>query len=156
MSRWIVLLGVGLISSVAVDRQIKDDEPTTFEAQCKATDGDSLNCGGLRVRLLGVDAAEMPGHCRAGRDCAPGDPYIHKAALERFVMQPVRISPIKKDRYGRTVASVTDKSGKNASCAAILAGSRYIPKWDHRMLIARTCVAELQILKNVKMNQKGE
>jgi micrococcal nuclease len=150
------LLAVFLIGGVAATRQMTEETPTSFEAQCKATDGDSLNCGGLRIRLLGVDAAELPGHCRAGRACASGDPYFQKDALALFVRQPVRISPIKKDRYGRTVASVTNNNGKNASCAAILAGAKYMPDWDHRLLIARTCVAELNILENIRMTRKEE
>ena len=156
MSRWIILLAVAIIGGVASNRQMTEPLPTSFEAQCKATDGDSLNCGGLQIRLLGVDAAELPGHCRAGRDCAAGNPYIQKKALAQFVRQPVRISPIKKDHYNRTVASVTDKNGKNASCAAILAGSKYMPDWDHRLLIARTCVADFKILDNIRMTRKEE
>lgn len=156
MSRWVILLAVGLIGGNAANHQTTAAHPAaSFEAQCIATDGDSLNCSGLRVRLLGVDAAELPGHCRAGRACAPGNPYLQKEALARFVKQPVRISPIKKDHYGRTVASVTDKNGKNASCAAILAGSKYMPDWDDRLFIARTCVAELKILENIRIT-KGE
>lgn len=30
---------------------------------CRAVDGDTLRCGQERVRLLGIDAPEMPGHC---------------------------------------------------------------------------------------------
>jgi micrococcal nuclease len=46
------------------------------------TDGDTLRCSdGTRVRIAGIDAPEMPGHCNRGRICTPGDPYAAKASL---------------------------------------------------------------------------
>lgn len=49
-------------------------------------DGDTLRCeDGTRVRLSGIDAPELPGHCRRGRHCAPGDPYAAKRQLEQLV-----------------------------------------------------------------------
>lgn len=49
--------------------------PTELVAGCTVTDGDTIRCGAERIRLLGIDAPELPGHCRSGRACAPGDPY---------------------------------------------------------------------------------
>lgn len=46
-----------------------------------AIDGETLRCGKERIRLLGIDAPETPGHCRRGRKCVEGDPYASKAAL---------------------------------------------------------------------------
>ena len=57
-------------------------------AQALAIDGDTLKCAFLNdgravnVRLAGIDAPELPGHCRRGRDCAPGDPYVSKRVLQ--------------------------------------------------------------------------
>ncbi|MDO7843566.1 thermonuclease family protein [Sphingomonas sp. CA1-15] len=77
-------------------------------------DGDTLQCShGPRVRLARIDAPEMPGHCRPGRDCAPGDPFASKAALVTLIdrralrCEAVSASPrggSSLDRYGRTVA----------------------------------------------------
>jgi len=77
-------------------------------------DGDTLQCGhGPRVRLARIDAPEMPGHCRRGRSCAPGDPFEAKAALvEAIGRQDIECTPVSasprggasRDRYGRTVA----------------------------------------------------
>ncbi len=50
-----------------------------------AIDGDTLRCAaGPRVRLAGIDAPEIPGHCRRGRKCTPGDPA---ASTQRVVGQ---------------------------------------------------------------------
>src|SRR3546814_10631339 len=83
---------------------------------CTASDGDTIRCGSERIRLLGIDAPEMPGHCRKGRQCAPGNPRAAKAGLARAISQaPIRIDWITVDRYGRTIAVVY--AGKvNVSC----------------------------------------
>jgi micrococcal nuclease len=110
-------------------------------AGCRAIDGDTIRCDGMRrVRLLGVDTAELPGHCREGRDCAPGDPVAQMQALQRFLdVGGIRIQPIKLDRYERAVAIVTNGNGDNASCAVIQAGARYVEKWDQGGFTGVTC-----------------
>jgi endonuclease YncB( thermonuclease family) len=77
-------------------------------------DGDTIQCSrGPRVRIARIDAPEMPGHCRRGRNCAPGDPFEAKAALveviDRHDLQCTAESASARggsaiDRYGRTVA----------------------------------------------------
>lgn len=98
---------------------------------CTAIDGDTLRCGAESVRLIAIDAPELPGHCRRGRDCAPGDPFASKAALQRLVAgRLVRIDRWKLDRYGRTLAIAT-VAGANLSCAQIKAGRAiYRREWD--------------------------
>lgn len=71
----------------------------------KVTDGDTLRCDDKRVRLTGIDAPELPGHCRAGRDCTPGDPYASTGNLQRLVGSgPVHCVQTDMDVYGRIVA----------------------------------------------------
>jgi len=108
---------------------------------CTAIDGDTLRCGPAgkeHVRLLGIDAPEMPGHCRAGRDCAPGDPFASKASLQQLVQgKLVRLQRYKKDLYGRTLAIAT-AGGINLSCAQLKAGMAiYKPNWDWAGRISR-------------------
>lgn len=94
-----------------------------FECQSpEIVDGDTLRCGDRRVRLNGIDAPEMPGHCRPGRDCTPGDPYASTNNLRRLVRNSdlqCRASGI--DAYGRTIARCS-AAGQDLSCAQIKAG----------------------------------
>lgn len=61
----------------------------------RVLDGDTLQIGEVRVRLWGIDAAELPSP--AGRQA--------RSALRRLVDgRPVRCEPEGSDRYGRTVA----------------------------------------------------
>ena len=106
---------------------------------CYALDGDTLRCGSVRIRLVGIDAAELPGHCRAGRQCAPGNPAAHRAALARLASGRLTILPLKLDKYQRMVARVRNAAGQDLSCAMIMAGATYRADWDDKRIIARTC-----------------
>lgn len=69
-------------------------------------DGDAIRCEGQSrsMRLYAIDAPEMPGSCRPGRDCTPGDPFAardHLASLTRWT--PVRCRTLETDHYGRAV-----------------------------------------------------
>ncbi|PZU59856.1 MAG: nuclease [Sphingobium sp.] len=107
---------------------------------CIAIDGDTLRCGKDRVRLLGIDAPEMPGHCRRGRMCAPGDPYASKASLAKIIAgSGLRIEAVTRDRYGRVVAMVW-AGDRNLSCAQLKARQAiYMAKWDNGRRLAKVC-----------------
>lgn len=105
---------------------------------CTAIDGDTLRCAPPgqgqkheRVRLIAIDAPELPGHCRLGRACAPGNPFASKAALQHLVAgKLVRIERWKPDRWGRTLAMGTVGT-TNLSCAQIRTGRAiYRQEWD--------------------------
>lgn len=86
------------------------------------TDGDTLRCAGLRIRLAGIDAPEMPGHCRPGRDCTPGDPFKAKAYLEFITRGPITCRQEDIDVYGRTVARCRNAE-VDLSCAMLDSGN---------------------------------
>jgi micrococcal nuclease len=111
--------------------------PTTT---CTAIDGDTLRCSEIgRVRLLGIDAPEMLGHCRKGRTCVSGDPMASKKALEKLVARGVTISPVTRDRYGRTVAQVY-AGDKNLACEQLRQGMAvYVEKWDNGQRLSKEC-----------------
>lgn len=92
-----------------------------------------------RVRLLGIDAPEMPGHCRKGRTCAPGNLEKSKAHLAKLTARGVTIAPVTRDRCGRTVAQVY-AGQRNVACEQLRAGMAiYIAKWDNGRRLAREC-----------------
>jgi micrococcal nuclease len=106
-----------------------------------AIDGDTLRCSNIldangRVRLARIDAPEMAGHCRAGRDCVQGDPVAAKAALSKLLVGPVRCEVVdalpgqrgfqERDRYGRIVARCS-AGGRDLGQAMIAAG--HAVKW---------------------------
>ena len=72
-------------------------------------------CGSERIRLLGIDAPELPGDCRNGRVCAPGDPLASTASLARAISPDMRITRVGQDRYGRALAMVAGALG-DLSC----------------------------------------
>lgn len=120
-------------------------EPVPIEAACTATDGDTIRCGEERIRLLGIDAPELAGHCRPGRACAPGDPAAASAELRAALQQgPLRVVRLGQDKYGRTLGSVF--AGEvNLSCHQLAAGQAiYRKDWDNRRAIARTCSAVVE------------
>lgn len=97
---------------------------------CRVVDGDSLNCGGERVRLLGIDAPELRGHCRRGRNCAPGDANASTVSLRAATVGDLTIERVGRDRYGRTLALVSGARG-DLSCWQLRHGQAvYKPAWD--------------------------
>lgn len=97
----------------------------------QAVDGDTLRCRGLGlVRLLHIDAPELPGHCRPGRACTPGDGYASTAHLTHLIQhRPVRCAPTGRDTYGRILASCL-AAGTDISCAQVSSGHA-IERYGH-------------------------
>ncbi|MDQ1229287.1 thermonuclease family protein [Sphingomonas sp. SORGH_AS_0879] len=104
-----------------------------------AVDGDTLRCGRERIRLLAIDAPEMPGHCRKGRRCVRGNPFASKASLSEALRPPFRIRRVGLDRYGRTLATVAGARG-DLSCWQLQARqARYRRDWDDGGMVERLC-----------------
>ena len=132
------LVGAGSTLGTA----IADSAAQTISS-CSVVDGDTLRCEGERIRLLGIDAPELPGHCRPGRDCAPGDPYAATRSLERALSGPLTIERVGQDRYGRTLATIGSANG-NVSCWQLERGQAvYKPQWDDGLRVARSCPGSL-------------
>ena len=102
------------------------------------TDGDTFRCSnGTRVRLSSIDTPEMPGSCRQGRACAPGDPYAAKAALQRLIGgRTVQCQPVGTS-YDR-VAAWCSVGGMDLSCAMVRGGYAVrLPKLDRERRLCR-------------------
>ncbi|MGE4307373.1 MAG: thermonuclease family protein [Novosphingobium sp.] len=88
----------------------------------KVIDGDTIRCGDRRIRLYGIDAPELPGHCRPGRNCAPGDPYASTEHLQSLIgVATLECSQKDIDVYGRIVARCS-AGETDLSCAQIKDG----------------------------------
>jgi endonuclease YncB( thermonuclease family) len=110
-------------------------------SSCRVVDGDTLRCGVERVRLLGIDAPELPGHCAVGRNCAPGDPYESSRSLRDGMGDgsTLRIERVGTDRYGRTLALVAGLRGDLSCWQLKHAQAIYKPAWDDDGRVARIC-----------------
>lgn len=106
---------------------------------CTVTDGDTIRCGGERIRLAGIDAPEMPGHCRQGRDCALGDPYVSTQSLVEAMSGTIHIERYGEDRYGRTLAVLSGNRGDLSCWQLEHRQAVYKPRWDKAARIIRTC-----------------
>jgi len=102
-------------------------------------DGDSLRCGSVRVRLLGIDAPELRG-CPPRRQCVAGDGQASRRSLSDALRSgQVSYRVVTYDRYGRSVAMVWAGT-VNLSCWQLKARQAvYKPHWDNGRLIARNC-----------------
>ncbi|MCU6455495.1 thermonuclease family protein [Sphingomonas sp. A2-49] len=106
---------------------------------CTVTDGDTIRCDGERIRLLGIDAPELPGHCREGRACAGGNPYAARQSLADAMVGTIRIFRAGQDRFGRTLATLSSDKG-DLSCWQLQHGqAAYKARWDNAKRVARTC-----------------
>lgn len=99
-------------------------QPAIICQSPRAVDGDTIRCANLvrSVRLIGIDAPELPGHCRRGRECTPGDGAAAKRALASLMrLGPVRVQITGKDRYFRHLALVST-GGQNLNCQLLRTG----------------------------------
>lgn len=87
-------------------------------------DGDAIRCAGIdgSMRLHAIDAPEMPGACRPGRDCTPGDPYAARDHLRGLTRgRRVTCEQVDTDNYGRRVVECR-ADGANIACQMIADG----------------------------------
>lgn len=104
-----------------------------------AVDGDTLRCGRERIRLLAIDAPEMPGHCRRGRKCVAGDPFASRASLATALRPPFAIRRVGRDHYGRTLATVSGARGDLSCWQLRKRQAQYRARWDNRKMVAEIC-----------------
>ncbi len=111
-----------------------------------AIDGDSIRCKNVgQVRLLGIDAPDRTSSrpCREGfgnHVCDDDLARRGKIAMQQALsLGPVRIEPVGKDRYGRTLA-IAYAGSVNLNCRMLrVPGVRYIPRYDNGGRVAKAC-----------------
>jgi len=95
--------------------------PVSAPAQplrCFAADGDSLVCGRERVRLVGLDAPELGGRCERERRLAARA----RDRLQGLLAGGVTIRAVGEDRFGRTLAVVRDRAGRDVARVLVAEG----------------------------------
>ncbi|MGW8188872.1 thermonuclease family protein [Sphingomonas hankookensis] len=135
------VLGAGSVALPSITAPTRGDRVSG----CTATDGDTIRCGNERIRLVGIDAPELPGHCRKGRHCTPGDPYAATTSLRKAIAGSVHIERVGTDHYGRTIAAVSNNDG-DLSCMQLRnRNAIYVARWDNDERIVRTCPYQIRI-----------
>lgn len=105
-----------LILTVACTQRF---EPRPYHA----LDGDTISVGaGPHIRLARIDAPELPGHCRPGRHCVPGDPYEARALLQALLNEDIHCANSGPDFYGRRLAECYLRDGRNVSTLMLQSG----------------------------------
>ena len=102
-------------------------------------DGDSLRCGEVRLRLLGIDAPEL--HvCPRWRTCVSGDGQVAKQSLAAALrLGRISYRVVTTDRFGRSVVMAWAGT-TNLSCWQLQRGQAiYKPHWDNGGLVAAAC-----------------
>ncbi|MFZ4109057.1 MAG: DUF1294 domain-containing protein [Polymorphobacter sp.] len=87
-------------------------------------DGDAIRCrgGSKSMRLFGIDAPEMPGACRPGRACTPGDAFAARDYLAALTAgHAVTCEQLDTDRYDRAIVRCA-ADGADLSCAMVAGG----------------------------------
>ena len=99
--------GGGLVRNEVTDR-IEDRTREKFRAdlsgRARVIDGDTLEVGGARVRLYGIDAPESAQRCRSGGRTWSCGREATRALARRIGSRPVSCKEHDRDRYGRMVA----------------------------------------------------
>jgi endonuclease YncB( thermonuclease family) len=111
----------------APERRVTVAESGAFDCpEPRVTDGDTLRCGPVRVRLASIDAPEMPGHCRRGRTCTPGDPFASTDHLRVLVEgRSLTCRQTDTDHYGRVIA-LCFNGREDLSCSQVRSGHAII------------------------------
>jgi endonuclease YncB( thermonuclease family) len=129
----LLLAIVGLVSLAGLWWSVDAARAEQFSCQStRVIDGDTFDCDGMRIRMVGIDAPELPGHCRPGRECTPGDPFASTDHLRQLMSAGgVECQKTDLDSYGRVVARC--KAGNtDLSCAQVRDGfavKRYAVIW---------------------------
>ena len=95
-------------------------------------DGDTLWLDGEKIRIVNIDAPEVKGRCRAESTRAATATRVLAALVSN---RTIRIERDGKDRYGRTLASLSTSEGDVGSA---LVAQRMAVHWRGRREPAET------------------
>lgn len=103
------LAAIALALALVAAWQRRDEEPEPRSGRvAHVVDGDTLDVGGERVRVLGIDAPER-GEC----GYAPASRATAELALGRVIQLEIDETQAARDRFGRTLAYVRLPDGRD-------------------------------------------
>ena len=126
---WAVMLGLFAVM-VAANVYLESRPGEPFSGKARAIDGDSLELGGRRVRLLGIDAPELRQTCRKSGGTTPCGQRAY--AELKFIIsgKHVECESFGYDRYDRTLAKC--RAGETDLGAAMVRKGWAISYGDYR------------------------
>lgn len=121
--RWICSSFI-LALALALPAAAADSGRPNLHGRTRVIDGDTLEVGGVRVRIFGIDAPEHDQTCPRNDDSrwACGT-WATKQMQARFGGKELRCAPKDRDRYGRIVAICRDADGTDIGAALTGAGA---------------------------------
>ena len=125
ITAWTVIGAVALAVGWGMTGGLDDVFPgsaSEIVGTARVLDGDTLDVGGVRVRMHGIDAPESRQLCQGGPDILLRCGDVATVELRRLVGgSPVRCRVRDTDRYGRTVATC-HAAGTDLGAAMVSAG----------------------------------
>ena len=87
-----------------IDDRTRGNSGADLSGRSRVIDGDTLDVGGARVRLYGIDAPESAQRCRSGGRTWSCGREAARALARRIGSRPVACKERDRDRFGRMVA----------------------------------------------------
>ena len=107
-----------------------------FTGPARVIDGDTLDVGGVRIRLHGIDAPESKQSCQAGGKRWSCGHEATRALSGRIGGRSVSCQERDRDRYGRVVA-VCSASGTDLNAWMVAEGWAFACRWYSNAYVAQ-------------------
>ncbi len=126
---WLAMLAL-FTAMVAANVYLDTRPGESFSGMARAVDGDSLELGGYRVRLIGIDAPEFGQTCQMAGRTSPCGRRAH-AELNILVLgKHLKCESFGVDRYDRTLAKC--RAGEIDLGSAMVRAGWAISNGDYR------------------------
>ncbi len=125
---WAVMLAL-FAAMVAANVYLDTRPGETFSGKARAVDGDSLELGGYRVRLYGIDAPERRQTCEKAGEATQCGRHAHAELTKLISGKTIECKSFGYDRYDRTLAKC--RTGATDLAAAMVRAGWAIANGDY-------------------------
>ena len=126
---WVVMLAL-FAAMVAANVYLESRPGEPFSGKARAIDGDSLELGSRRVRLIGIDAPEYRQTCQKAGGTTPCGRRAHAELKFMISGKRVECEGFGYDRYDRTLAKC--RAGETDLGSAMVRAGWAIAYGDYR------------------------